>query len=84
MREDIYLSVCDILEENFELTVDVRNIGIEENLMDYGLDSIGMIKIVLAIEEYCKISIPDEDLLIDNFLSINRIVKYIGERNENR
>lgn len=81
MDDNIYEYVYNLINDNFKL--DNRKIKVNENLMDLGLDSISMVQIVLGIEEICKITIPDEDLIFDNFCTIERIVQYIeGLNNE--
>lgn len=77
--ENTYLQIYDILKSNFEFTKDVQQIMPEDNLMDFGLDSISMVKVVVIIEEIYNISIPDEDLLFENFNSIEKITQYIQE-----
>lgn len=48
------------------------------------LDSTGVIELVSFIEETFNISVPDLDLIIDNFSSINRIVNYLQSKNSSK
>jgi acyl carrier protein len=55
----------------------------DDNLFETGiLDSAGVIAFVCFIEEKFKLSIPDEDLLPDNFKSISAIAAYINVRQD--
>lgn len=51
---------------------------LDEDLFDSGIvDSAGLISFLAFIETEYKFSIPDEDLLPENFKSISAITKYI-------
>ena len=55
--------------------------GLEEDLFDAGIvDSAGLISFIAYIELEYNISIPDEDLLPENFKSISAITKYISSK----
>ena len=50
----------------------------DENLFESGiLDSAGLVSLVGYVEKTFDISIPDEDLLPENFMSIKAIADYI-------
>ena len=50
----------------------------ETNLFDAGIvDSAGLISFIAFIEKTFDVSIPDEDLLPENFASIKAIADYI-------
>ncbi len=52
--------------------------GLDDDLFDAGIvDSAGLISFLAFIEKEYKISIPDEDLLPENFKSISVVTKYI-------
>jgi acyl carrier protein len=53
----------------------------EDNLFNTGvLDSAGLLHFVGYIEQNFNFSIPDEDLIPENFLSIASIANYIRSR----
>ena len=55
--------------------------GFEDNLFDAGIvDSAGLISFIAFIEIEYKITIPDEDLLPENFKSISTIAGYLRSR----
>ena len=50
----------------------------DENLFDAGvIDSAALIHFIEFIEEEFDLDIPDEDLIPENFISINDIAEYI-------
>lgn len=56
-------------------------IGDDDDLLGTGLvDSVGMMSLVLFIEEEFGISVPPEDVVIENFLSIHAIDGYVRGR----
>jgi acyl carrier protein len=61
------LSQCD-------LRLDVERLDPSKGLVtQYGLTSVGLIKLVMEIESAFNVAIRDEDLNADNFDSLNTI-----------
>lgn len=56
---------------------EIDQIGAEDSLADYGLDSLGVFKTVAFCEENFGIRIPDEEVLPDNFQSIRAIAELV-------
>lgn len=53
----------------------------DDNLLGNGLvDSVGMMSLVLFIEDTFEIDVPPEDVTIEHFLSINTIDAYLKKR----
>jgi acyl carrier protein len=58
-------------------------LGDGENLFESGtMDSAGLISFVGVIEKDFNLSIPDEDLLPEHFMSIGAIAAYIRSRQQ--
>lgn len=56
-------------------------LGDDDNLLGGGLvDSVGMMSLVLFLEETFDVSVPPEDVTIENFLSVNTIGAYVQRR----
>ena len=56
-------------------------IGVDDDLLGTGLlDSLSVMSLVYHIEEDVGISIPAEDVLIENFGSLSAIDRYVGRR----
>lgn len=59
-----------------------RNISLkdDEDLLSAGiLDSLSILKIVAFVEERFNFSVPDEDVVFDNFSSINALAEYVQQ-----
>ncbi len=55
----------------------------EYQLLDAGLiDSMGIFELVAGLEEECGVSIGDEELVPDNFCSIDAIVALVDGKSE--
>jgi acyl carrier protein len=46
----------------------------------WAIDSVGMMSLVLFVEEEFELSVPPEDVTIENFFSINAIDAYLRNR----
>ena len=62
--------ILDILEKN-----EIENDG--ENII---VDSLEFIKLVVDLEKNYKVKFDDEDLIFENFFSINQIIKLIEKK----
>ena len=61
-----------------------RKISNDEPLLDSGVvDSLGILEIVNFVEDEFKITVSDEDLLPDNFNSIQTLVIFVEQKLEN-
>ena len=55
----------------------------DEDLLSAGiLDSLSILKLVVFIEESFGIQVPDEDLVYDNFKSINAMAEYLQQHDQ--
>lgn len=52
----------------------------EDDLLETGIDSVGMMALVLFIEEEWKVAVPPEDVIIENFQSVASIEAYLQKR----
>jgi acyl carrier protein len=64
--------------ENLSLDFDVREINVEINLDDQGVDSLDLTNILFGIEEAYDIKIDDESIENGEWSSIEKIVKNIN------
>ena len=64
-----------IAEELLNNSVNVKE---DDNLLSDGMvDSLGMVRLVAFLEETFEVEIPPEDLIIENFGTINVIADYL-------
>jgi acyl carrier protein len=55
-------------------------LGLDEDLLSAGiLDSLGILQLVAYIDKTFSIQIPDEDVVYDNFKSINSLTSYLQQ-----
>ena len=75
MKEKINTFIREhLLESDFELKM-------EDDLLNTGLvDSIGVVKLIEYIEREFDVSVPPDDMVIENFISINAIEKYLASK----
>lgn len=59
------------LEEELEATDDLLGDGI--------LDSLGMMKLILFIETEYETKIPPQDMVIENFMTVQHISDYLSK-----
>ncbi len=78
------MEVSDIIKEfiidNF-LFGETNHFDGNTDLFDKGIiDSTGIIELVGFIEKTFNITIDDEELIIDNFSTLNRITQYLQSK----
>ena len=76
MKEKIRAYIKETLLEN---DIELHE---EEDLLNTGLvDSIGVVKLIAFIEEEFNIIVPPEEMVIENFISIQAIEQFLKSRN---
>lgn len=65
-----------------QLSKGLLELGEEANLFDNGLDSVGFINIIIALENEYDIFIDQDDLELDKFSTVKNIRAYIESRME--
>lgn len=80
---DVETSVRDFLREHAILAPDNPVVSSDESLLDSGiLDSASIFQLVGFLEERFNFVIPDEDLVPDNFETIDSIAAFVRSRAE--
>ena len=81
---DLERNVRGFITENFIL--DGQEIASDVSLTQQGvLDSMGVLELIMFIEERFGVKVPDEDTLPENLDSIAHIVRYVqGRLNQGR
>ena len=60
-----------------------QEISFQDDILSDGtIDSLGVMRLVAFLEKTVGFSIPAEDLILENFESINAIDKYLKRRSE--
>jgi acyl carrier protein len=79
---DTERSVRRFLSENFPL-VDGAAVDRTDSLVAAGvIDSTGVLELVDFVETEFGLSIPDEELVPENFDSIERVVAYVARKRD--
>jgi len=78
VKQEIEETLWNYIRDNYLPRNAEAKLGGNENLFDNGiLDSAGLIAFVVYLEKKFGMSIPDEDLLPENFSSLESITSYI-------
>ena len=76
--ERIKQEVIELISELFEdKGFDIDILEYVDLIDDLGMDSITFISIVVEVEAYFNIEVPDDMLLMDNFKKVDNIVNII-------
>lgn len=67
-----------VLADIWMKELDIETININDNFFEIGGDSLSSAKIILLVEEYFNIKIPDKDILL--LTSISQTAKYIQNK----
>ncbi len=60
---------------------DEKDFDENTNLIERGIvDSMSLVRLISFIEENCEIQVQDEDIVPENFSSLNKISSFIAER----
>jgi acyl carrier protein len=60
---------------------DEKDFDENTNLIERGIvDSMSLVRLISFIEENCDIQVQDEDIVPENFSSLNKISSFISER----
>lgn len=69
--------ILKITNDNLEDGIVIYEHQIEDDLVEYKLDSVSFIKIIVQIEEAFEIEIPDEYLLFSEMNTIAKMVNVV-------
>lgn len=76
--ETIKQEVIELISELFrDKGFDIDILEYVDLIDDLGMDSITFISIVVEVEAYFNIEVPDDMLLMDNFKKVDKIVNII-------
>lgn len=73
--------VRQFLAENFIIDGGGAGLGADDSLTQAGvLDSMGVLELIMFLEQRFGVAVPDEDTLPENLDSVARIVGYVARR----
>ena len=77
---DVWQKLKTILHNCLELQIDKEHITLDSNLVEYGLNSVTFINVVVAIETEFEFEFDDEDLDPNKYITCRNILDYIIEK----
>ena len=84
LKQEIETTLWNYIRDNCLPRHAQAKLGNEENLFDCGiLDSAGLISFIVYLEKKFGLTIPDEDLLPENFASLESISSYLVKKRNN-
>lgn len=51
--------------------------GLDEDLLEAGLDSMGIMRLVIFVEEEFGVTLPDDELEPENLQTLNKLASWI-------
>ena len=73
--KEIVISVLELAED------DAKQIEEDTDLLEYGLDSMTCVGVVVSLEEEFGITVDEEDLLVENMSTISKIKELVEKKN---
>lgn len=80
--DDIEVKIRKIINENLgeDLYKNVDEISKSENLFNIGLDSLNIVKLIMAVEEEYEITFEDEEIASINWKNIESIENLVKNK----
>jgi acyl carrier protein len=73
--------IRSLILDRFQIPAEWSDLPDDLSLVEsYVLDSLDMLSLVALIESEFALSLPEEDIVLDNFGSIGRIAAYVDSR----
>jgi acyl carrier protein len=70
-------SIRDYILENFLFTADYGQLQDDASFLEEGIvDSTGVLELVMFVEETFSITVEDEEILPENFDSVQKLARY--------
>lgn len=77
-HDKIRLSIIDYLQAGNPMLAELENVPLDQSLVQLGyMDSFGVIDIVTFLEGTYSIEIVDEEITMEKFGSINKMVELV-------
>ena len=67
----------DYIFKELVFTDDPASFGEDDDLLEAGLDSMGIMRLVLFVEEEFNVMLPDDELEPENLQTLNRLSNWI-------
>jgi acyl carrier protein len=78
--EQIRTKVHQFIRKNFMFD-DKQTLGDDQSLLNSGVvDSTGILELISFLEESCEVKFNDNELVADNFDSVNKISMFVSQK----
>ncbi len=78
---DTKTQIKQYIAENYLFSNNGFNLDDDESFLEAGIvDSLGVVELVSFVEETYDIEVPDDDIVPDNFDSVNNLTIYISSK----
>jgi acyl carrier protein len=78
---DTKTQIKQYIAENYLFSNNGFNLDDDESFLEAGIvDSLGVVELVSFVEETYDIEVPDDDIVPDNFDSVNNLTTYIASK----
>ena len=79
-KEYVWKKLRTIFYDCLKVQDDEKDINLDSQLQNYGMNSVDFIRIIASIEEEFEFEFNDEDLNINKFKNVRSILDYILEK----
>ena len=67
------------------VNLDKKSLTPDEDLLEKGIiDSLGIMKLILFMEETFRIAVTDDEIVPENFQTLNNMVKFVEQKMGNK
>jgi len=73
--DKLLIEISSKVKEVLELD---QEIDLHQNLVELGLDSLASVNLLVDIEEMYNIQFDDEEMLVENFSTINKVYQLVN------
>jgi acyl carrier protein len=78
---DLEQEVRAFIGDNYLLTAEPVTLAGGESLTQRGIiDSVGILELILFLETNYRIQIPDEEVVLENMDTVDKIVRYLERK----
>jgi len=78
---DVKEQIRQYVAENFLFSDNGFELDNDESFLDAGVvDSLGVLELVTFVEENFGVQVADDEIVPDNFDSVNRLADFIGRK----
>ena len=74
-------TIRELIFNNYLIGKEDEELSNDDSFLEKGvIDSTGVLELIMFVEETYGIEVADEEVIPDNFDSVNKLCKYIGRK----